>query len=175
MASFESEDGDAESNFMGATGINIQSRGGYLVALKPQEKREAVEAFSTNGEGFVSAEDWDRLDKIKQMAEVLDEILFWCWNVKVGEKYRLRKFKSAQNCFVAMTALVKPELLEGKTYEEIGSCIGIGKARMSAMARDFQVQFGLTFNRGIRDGAAHSAAAKKSWQNPGRIKTWAKK
>ena len=108
------------------------------------------------------------------MAEVFDEILFWCWNVKVGGVYRIRKFKAAQNRFVAMTALVKPDVFNGKSYEEIAKKIGATKSHLSAMAKDFQKEFGLKFQRSYRDDGKFSAAAKKSWSKTDRVKTWAK-
>lgn len=114
--------------------------------------------------GDVAQEDWDRLERLKGLSELMDEVFFWCWTEKTDEGFKPRHAKTAQKRFVAMTALVKPDLIGDMTYAQIGEHVGISKQWMSAMAKDFQSNFGLKFSRSHKNDGKNSAAQSKSWQ-----------
>ena len=158
------ESGDNEGSSSNYNGFNLKGR---MDEIAMRDYRSS--------EGYVSPEDYERLDKIKAMSETLEEIMFWCWNVRgANGKYKLRKFNSAQNHFVAFTALVRPDFFDGMSYEEIGKKIKISKQRLSIMAKSFQKEFGVKFRRSHNETDKHSAAAKASWQSEARPKTWSK-
>jgi len=157
---------DNENDFNSMAGVHFQNQSGGPVSLDKQSLREAGEKLSTRfNEGFVSDEDWVRIERIKGLAELFDNVLFWCWHVKVGGVYKLRKYRAAQNRFVAMTALIKPEIFNHDSYESIAGKIGTTKALLSLYAKEFQTDVaGLKFQRSKKDGDSHSVSAKKTWQ-----------
>ena len=165
-----SDDDDSEMEFSDIGGLHISGM------LDAQGVREAHEALSVKySEGYVSPEDYARLEKLKGLSELFEEVLFWCWNYRGADgQFKLRRFPAAQNRFVALTALVKPDFFDGMSYDEIGNRIGVTKQNLSNMARDFQKEFGLKFRRSHRETELHSAAAKKTWANGERPRTWRK-
>jgi hypothetical protein len=127
----------------------------------------AVREYETvkQSEGYVSPQDYDRLEKIKAMSEILDDILFWCWNVKHADgTFGKRGINSAKNHFVVLTALVKPDFLGGMTYEELGKRTSVTKQNLSVIAKNFEKEFGVKFRRSHREDSKHSEAAKKTWE-----------
>ncbi len=155
------EDPD-DSNLLNGFRIN-----GYL---SKASLRSANNSFSTDhphhkSEGFVNDDDYERLEKIRGLTAIFDEVLFWCWNVKCADgSFKVRTIRSAQNNFLIMTALVKPEILDGMSYEEIGMKAGITRQNISRVANDFQNEFGLTFRRSRPTNGSHAIAAKKAWE-----------
>ena len=146
----------------------------HMNNLAMQEFNDSIAAKSI--EGYVPPEDYERLDKIKAMSEMFDDVLFWCWNIKgEGGTFKLRNFESAKNHFIVMTALIKPEVFEGMSYEQIGKKISVTKQRISKIAESFEKEFGIKFRRSHKEKNNHASAARKSWNKPDRIKTWAKK
>lgn len=75
---------------------------------------------------------------LEQAAEVLSLILSWCWS---------RGFKTAQRRFAALSAGLRPDLLNDRTFLEIGAELGCTKAAISKNARLFQEAFGFRFSR----------------------------
>ena len=153
---------DEESH--GIDGLRIINDTGHLEGVSKSEMPDVYRRLSITDGGDVSPEDWEKLERLKGLAELMDSVFFWCWTEKTANGFTPRHPKAAQNRFVAMTALVRPDLIEGKSYEEIGEQIGVGKAWLSALAKDFQKNFGLKFQRSHKDGGNHAAAAKKVWQ-----------
>ena len=143
-------------------------------------------AFENGREVAAAGFDWDAVDrgnpltselegasprgqnKINLMSDSLRDVLDWCWRTKFGP----RKLKGAQHCFVALTALVRPELVGDMSYEQIGRRLGVGKSNISRIARSFQKEFGVKFSRSHRADNLHAAAARESWQKSGRVKSW---
>jgi len=148
----------------GIGGLRIINETGHLEGVDKSEMSDVYRRLSITDGGDVSPEDWERLEKLKGLAELMDSVFFWCWTEKTASGFTPRHPKAAQNRFVAMTALVRPDMIGDKSYEQIGEQIGVGKAWLSAMAKDFQKNFGLKFQRSHKDGGNHSAAAKKVWQ-----------
>lgn len=151
-----------ESN--GIHGLRIVNYSGHPASVSPDAMGDIRSRLSVTDGGDVAPEDWERLDKIKGLAELLDSVFFWCWTKETNRGIIYRHPKAAQKRFVAMTALVRPDLIRDKSYEEIGEVVGIGKAWMSAMSKDFQNSFGLKFQRSHKNGGNNSASAKKTWQ-----------
>jgi hypothetical protein len=157
-------DEDSFEKLNGCEGVHFKRQDGSPVVLDKQGMREAHIALSTPCEGGATSEDWERLERIKGLAELFDEVLFWCWNVRIDGGYKIRKYRAAQNRFVAITALVKPDVFNGDSYELIAGRLGITKQLLSNYAKEFQEEFGLKFQRSHRAYTLHSSAAKKSWK-----------
>ncbi|HZL13168.1 MAG TPA: hypothetical protein VFC85_03405 [Verrucomicrobiae bacterium] len=79
-----------------------------------------------------------------ESAMALALILGWIWQ---------SGFESAQCKFAAMTAGLRPDLLDDASYEEIGSKLGCVKATIAKAARNFQKQFNIKFSRSRQDDA----------------------
>jgi len=92
-------------------------------------------------------------EKFHELGEALNKILNWCW---VGER-RPRRGRAAFNRFVAMCAVVRPEIFNNQSYKIIGKSIGVSKPMISVLATKFQREFGVHFRRSHR----HTAMGKK--------------
>lgn len=147
------------------SGLHIQNRYGQSARLESSEMHDFHRKTSTPpGEDHVSDEDWRRLEKIKGLSELFDDVLFWCWHVKVGDAYKVRQFRAAQNRFVVITALVKPEIFNHDSYDKIAEKLGTTKALLSFYAKEFQAEVGLKFQRSKKDDNGYSESSKKAWQ-----------
>ncbi len=127
--------------------------------------RMAVEKFQSS-EGYVSPEDYRRLDKICEMSEVMDAVLLWCWKpIWDRGKFRARGFGSACTRFVAMTTMLKPDLFEGLSYEQIGNKMSVTKQQISQAAKGFESEFGVKFRRSkVSKTNKNSESAKIAWR-----------
>jgi len=92
-------------------------------------------------------------DVRRESAMALALILGWVWQ---------SGFESAQRKFAAMTAGLRPDLIDNASYEEIGRKLGCVKATIAKAARNFQKQFNLKFSRSRQDEARrHMADARR--------------
>ncbi len=81
-------------------------------------------------------------DVRRETAMALGLILAWIWHTG---------FESAQRKFAAMSAGLRPDLLDDASYEEIGSKLGCVKATIAKSARNFQQKFNFRFTRSRQD------------------------
>ena len=84
--------------------------------------------------------------------EAFGRMMAWVWEDPC--------YSSAFRKFIAVTAVVKPELLGNDTYEQIGKKSGCGKAAISRSAVAFSDHFGLHYRRS-RNGRGNMAEARK--------------
>ena len=90
-------------------------------------------------------------------AHGLSEILHWVWQ---PEKRRRPQLQAACRRFIALSMTLRPELLCGLGYREVGALSGCTKAALSKLAILFSRQFGgLQFRRqhGGRDNMRKAA------------------
>jgi len=78
-----------------------------------------------------------------EAAAALRELLAWCWR----DGRLAKRPESGFVKFVAMSAAVCPQLLDGFTYEQIAAKLGVTKACLSKQAVLFQDHFKLKFRR----------------------------
>jgi hypothetical protein len=76
-----------------------------------------------------------------EAARALELILDWIWS---GPHNRLR---TPITRFVVFSACLRPDLLNGKTFAEIGKDLGVTKACLSKSAINFQKHFRFKFSR----------------------------
>ena len=148
----------------GIHGLRIVNYSGHPASVSPDAMGDIRSRLSVTDGGDVDPEDWDRLEKLKGLTELLNSVFFWCWTKDTPRGIIYRHPKAAQKRFLAMTALVRPDLIKEKSYDKIGSVVGITKQMMSLMAKDFQNSFGLKFQRSHKNGGNNSASAKKTWE-----------
>jgi hypothetical protein len=87
-----------------------------------------------------------------EAAAAFSKILAWIWST--GPKH-------AQIKWLVLTAGLRPDLLDDKTYREIGIICGRTRAAISKAARKFQKTFGIKFARSrSEDSCAHMATAQ---------------
>jgi len=82
-------------------------------------------------------------DKAEVGAELLSGVLIWIWRSDL----KLKNPRSAFRRFVVISALMRPGLLGSKSYSEIGKQLGCTKQALSAIAKEFERDFGLRFRR----------------------------
>ena len=70
----------------------------------------------------------------------LSRILVWVWSGRNG-------FKNARNRLIALTAGIRPDLLQNKTYEELGVEMNITADAVCKLVKLAQATFGLKFGR----------------------------
>ena len=83
-------------------------------------------------------------DPLLPGAELLTAILEFVWT---EERTGPRPPGAAFRRFAAASALLRPELLDNKSYAELGAEIGCTKANLSLLAGQFQRRVGLKFRR----------------------------
>lgn len=83
-------------------------------------------------------------DKAEVAAELLRGFLFYIWHDGSGDHVSMQP---AFRKFVVVSAVLRPELLKNKSYEQIGKKLGITKAGVSAIAKRFEKAFGCQFRR----------------------------
>ena len=86
-------------------------------------------------------------DQIPVLADALARILHWCWHNK---SERLLAIPQAMHRFTAMCAVIRPDLLNDMSYQQIAAKLGVTKACLSKNAIQFQDNFQLHFRRSRR-------------------------
>jgi hypothetical protein len=114
------------------------------VAFTETSESELVEFFpfddldKDTAEFFANASP----DVQRESAMALGLILAWVWQ---------SGFETAQRKFAAMTAGLRPDLLDDASYAEIAAKLGCVKATISKAAMSFQERFNMKFSRSRQD------------------------
>lgn len=97
---------------------------------------------------------------IEIASDGLSELLNWVWQTK--------DFKTAFVKFVAMSAVMRPELLDDQSYLQLAKKINCTKSLISHNVKTFEAEFGLHFRRSRRAGGCEvmSAARFKAANGP---------
>jgi len=88
-------------------------------------------------------------DEIKTLAVAFDRILRWCWRTQLD---RCRQKRAAFYRFMAMTAAMRPDIMDNVSYAKLGKGYGVTKAQVSKLAVEFQDEFGVHFRRSMKSG-----------------------
>lgn len=95
-------------------------------------------------------------DPMVLATQVIRRLLDWSW--KRGAP---KITHAAFTRFAAMTAVLRPDLLEDKTFQEVGEMLGVSKATMSKYACEFSDTFGIQCRRSrSRIGRANMSHSK---------------
>jgi len=94
---------------------------------------------------------------LEQSAEAVALILQWVWS---GDD-----FTAAFRKFAAITAAVRPDILNDSSYKQIGEKLGCTRASISKSALNFQDHFKIKFSRSRSESARANMAAKRLSQN----------
>ena len=140
--------------------VDLNEKHGHLtleqdhVAFTETSEIELVENFPFDDLDKDTAEFFANIspDGRSEAAMALSLILGWIWQ---------SGFESAQRKFAAMSAGLRPDLLNDATYEEIGSKLGCVKATIAKAARNFQKQFNMKFSRSQQDAARAKMRARR--------------
>ena len=129
---------------------------GDKLALRPEDHAAFVGAeidgvtefeFTEDRGNPLDAELTGATENVHELAEALRAVLDWVWR----ENGAVRKPKSAMIRFVALSATLDPDLLDGMSYEKIGHKFGrVTKAAVSCAALAFQDKFAVQFSRSRR-------------------------
>lgn len=79
-------------------------------------------------------------DAVAIAAEFLSSFLVWAWGKK-------RKPKAALTRLVVFTASVRPDLMDGKTFKELGKEIGLSRAALSKQSLELSDALAIKFTR----------------------------
>ena len=85
----------------------------------------------------------ERSDSAALASQSLLTMLQWVWGTKPAKLESRAAFLK----FVAMSAVVRPDILQNKSYEEIADLCGCSKANIALHAKNFQREFGVVFRR----------------------------
>jgi hypothetical protein len=94
-------------------------------------------------------------------ADGLREILHWCWR---SEKSQRRSPLAAFRQWLALSAVINPDLFDAKTFRQMGKEFGCTRALLSKNATAFSKRFGLHFRRQHNGQATMRAARLRSYQ-----------
>ena len=98
-------------------------------------------------------------DRVKTLAVAFDRILRWCWKTQMD---RCRQKRASFFRFMALTAAMRPDLMDNASYAKLGKEYGVTKSLLSKLAVEFQSEFGVHFRRSMKVGAVESRWGKKS-------------
>jgi hypothetical protein len=104
----------------------------------------------------VKSEDWD---SIKEASDGLQKLLLWIWES--------RDFKNSFIRFVAMSAAMRPGLLDDRSYAQIAKKIKCTKSFISYDVKLFERKFGLHFRRSRRAESSEAFRAARFKNNHG--------
>ena len=97
-------------------------------------------------------------DGVKTLAVAFDRILRWCWKTQMD---RCRQKRASFFRFMALTAAMRPDLMDNASYAKLGKEYGVTKSLLSKLAVEFQSEFGVHFRRSMKVGAVESRWGKK--------------
>src|ERR1022692_1150070 len=100
--------------------------------------------------GFVERE---MPDSKSLAADALRDIWAWFWEQP--------NFKVAFLKFVAVTGVMRPELLDSESYAQIGKKLNCSRSNISRLAIKFQDAHGVHYRRSKRDGAREKYSAAR--------------
>ena len=94
------------------------------------------------------------LEKNETAGDALHDLFLWCWSTP--------SFKFSFVRFVAISAVMRPDLLDDLSYEQLAKKLNCTKALISYNAKQFQKEFGVHFRRSRRlDGCEKMSAAAR--------------
>lgn len=79
-------------------------------------------------------------DETDAMARMLSRIIVWIWGRRI-------EYKAALNRLVSLTAGLRPDILQNRSYLELGRMLGCTKQNLSRTALMAQKEFGVKFAR----------------------------
>lgn len=98
----------------------------------------------------LDAELTEATAEVRELGEALSAILRWVW--RNGQKQR--RPRPAVTRFMALSAVLNPDLFDGDSYQVIGAeFVGVTKAAVSKAAVQFQDEFGVHFRRSRKETA----------------------
>jgi hypothetical protein len=119
--------------------------------------------FAGNSERILVSEfDYDAIDRgnplaaelerdeMPAAADALGRVMDWCWREPKGNR---RDQPTAYRHFLALSAVMRPDLFDNVSYTTLAKENGITKAWISKLATQFQDEFGIHFRRSRRQGS----------------------
>lgn len=93
----------------------------------------------------------------------LERLMRWLWQSSDMKGSFIR--------FVAMSAAMRPELLDNQSYNDIAKKLNVTRATISSFAVQFQKKFGVHFRRSKRAGSSVKYAAARFYNRDSRVFT----